>query len=111
MTAMLLSACANFALVCLSPRALVRQPGPEAGAGREDPGPRAVAGAADVRLQGHSEGARVHPLGSAGHCEYTASGPVEAGVTFPPRSNPPHARIGCVLVFVCSVQMLIVAAW
>lgn len=52
---------------------LVRQPGPETGSGREDPRSCAVSGPADVRLQGHSESSGVHPLGSAGHCKYTAS--------------------------------------
>lgn len=51
----------------------VRQPGPEAGSGREDPRSCAVSGPADVRLQGHSESSGVHPLGSAGHCKYTGS--------------------------------------
>lgn len=63
--------CTVTSFLCLP--VSVWQPGPKAGSGREDPRSRAVAGPADVRLQGHSEGARVHPLGSAGHCEYTRS--------------------------------------
>lgn len=51
----------------------VWQPGPEAGSCGEDPRSRAVAGPADVRLQGHSESSGVHPVWSAGHCKYTQS--------------------------------------
>lgn len=51
----------------------VWKPGPEAGSGREDPRSCPVSGPADVRLQGHPEGPGVHPLGPAGHCEYTGS--------------------------------------
>lgn len=48
----------------------VWQPGAEAGAGRAHPWARAVAGPADVRLQGHPEGPGVHPPRPAGNCKF-----------------------------------------